>query len=196
MTGEKRTRDEEAPPGRELDGSGTPDDRLVSDARSSRPPDPTAHTSGRGDRELPPVVLRPLRPSDHALVRSSLLREMRDADLCRSMSDAAFHALASPMLSALVLDNAAAELLVAHSEDDDDQIVGWIAWEPSYGRLLYAYVKSPFRGFGVFGLMFEATGLPEDCLFALCTRDGWSLQSRFPGARYEPRVVRRVSVSY
>jgi GNAT superfamily N-acetyltransferase len=119
---------------------------------------------------------------------------MREGDYYRELSDEAYRDIVRPQLVSLVFDVTQGEpdpyIAVACSEDDPDQIIGWVAWEPDSPRLLFLYVKSPFRRFGIATALLAETGLPDDFVYCLKPPRAHRFLRRWPSARYQPLTRR------
>lgn len=106
----------------------------------------------------PRFLTRPARESDHAFIHSSFLESYRKCEETSGIPHRLFFDVFKREFVEVVKRF---KVIVAHPEDDDDEIAGWIAF---YGPVLgWIYTKkSTFRHCGAGRLLWNAAGLGID----------------------------------
>lgn len=103
-----------------------------------------------------PVLLRRADPkSDIPFVTNSWLKSYRDAFAVAGIPNRLYYYYHHKVLEHLLPRSV---VVVACSEDDSDQILGWIAAEMLENQVLvihYCYVKSTFRGLGIASMLVD-----------------------------------------
>ncbi len=97
-----------------------------------------------------PVTLRQIRPTDISFVFSSWLKSYRTSYFAMKVANEIYFREHQKIIEMAI---ACGEVTVAVNQEDDDQILGFICYEPHrFNSLLtvhYIYVKSPYRKLGV-----------------------------------------------
>jgi GNAT superfamily N-acetyltransferase len=94
------------------------------------------------------LVIREGRSSDHALVIDSIVQTYRASPHAQGASNAALASLVEPLLAA---PDSHWRLAVAHPEDDDDTILGFILFGVGFRvpTIGWVHVRGPFRRHGI-----------------------------------------------
>lgn len=125
-----------------------------------------------------PIRIRGPVPDDCDTIVDSWLRSQRDETHYALMSHAVYSESRHHVVTRLLQRS---EVRIACSAESDWQVFGWACVEP--GTLHYAYVKAPFRRFGIFAQLIE--GLHG----ARCSATGhkWPMLVAKYGFTYDPR---------
>lgn len=97
-----------------------------------------------------PVRLRTRAPGDDAFIYSSWLKSYRQSPAAKEFSNDVYYSGQSRLIARLMKE---ATILLACSQDDEDQVYGYICFGP--GLLHYLYVKHAYRGYGIARLLTE-----------------------------------------
>lgn len=108
--------------------------------------------------EATPLKLRPAVPGDVAFLSSTWKQNFwRESPWANRIRWPIFDAGHAPIVQRLLERS---KVLVACDPTLEDEIAGYLVWEPNV--LHWAYVKPAFRRAGVFSSLLAATGLPAD----------------------------------
>lgn len=103
-----------------------------------------------------PVTLREATSNEHQFVFNSWLKSYKDSYFAMDIPAHVYYQEHHNIVKGLIERS---KVLLAVNQDDDDQILGFVVFEP--GRISftpvihYMYVKSPFRYLGVGTELFE-----------------------------------------
>lgn len=115
-----------------------------------------------------PIVIRLARKKDIAFITSSWLKSYRDSEAVRGVPNGVYYRLHHKVLETVIPRSIVA---VAVSQDDPDQIIGWVCAE-RHGNILtihYVYVKYMFRRHGVAKKLVQLLVDTEKAEVLLCT---------------------------
>lgn len=98
---------------------------------------------------MTPIVIRPASVDDAAFVISSYLKSQRNEGHNALMSNDVYYARVKPRVERMIARD---QVIVACSPEDAWHLYGWLAYEP--GVVHYAYVKFPYRRFGIGRALF------------------------------------------
>lgn len=136
--------------------------------------------------------IRPMADTDRSFVIAAWLNNYRrESYFAARVTDKVFfyhhHAIVERLL-------ARSRVLIACDPSDENEIVGYIVWEP--GVLHWVYVKKAFRKFGIGRSLLSATDLPDDLagvhithptkLWFTTKQHGEGLEAKFPAAIHNP----------
>jgi hypothetical protein len=100
-------------------------------------------------------LVRPDRETDRALIYSSFLHSMRDEDPFSGIGNDVFYETMKGACSAML---ASFTTLIAHPEDDPDEIAGYLIFKADTIGFLYTK-KDPWRRLGAARKLLEASRL-------------------------------------
>lgn len=136
----------------------------------------------------PAIRIRPRLADDTALISATWKQSFwRESLWGHAVRWPVFNAGFSKVVERLL---ARSTVLVACDPGSDDDILGYLVFEP--GALVWAFVKPAFRRAGIFTALLAATGLPKDLLgieAVCCTRPwlGWpAMVDKATGAPLKP----------
>lgn len=111
----------------------------------------------------PPLAFRAYRGSDASFVYSAWINSYKDSERAGIIPDHVFYGVTKTVVNSLMARGM--QIILAVNPDDDDQLVGFIAYEPSV--LHYCFVKDIFRRTGVAKALLEFADLgnPTACTF-------------------------------
>lgn len=95
--------------------------------------------------------LRLAKPEDTNFIVNSYLKSYRGSPESRAISEESYYGLYKKRLEGM-----AGAIVVATSQDDDDQILGYAIGHGSDLIIHYVYVKYPFRGLGLAKVLLKA----------------------------------------
>jgi hypothetical protein len=96
-------------------------------------------------------------PSFQNFIINSFLKSYRDSK--KELNNQEYYST----YSKIILDFISRfEIKVAVNPDNQDQIYGWLMCDPVSNCLIYAYVKYPFRRFGIFNELCMKSSLDWD----------------------------------
>lgn len=100
-----------------------------------------------------PALIRAVREDDINFIYSSWLKSHRRSTYAQAMSADVYYDNHKKLLTHL-LDRG--QILVACNQDDEEQIFGWIVFEPLKETMIlhYVYVKDPYRRLGLANRLF------------------------------------------
>lgn len=143
-----------------------------------------------------PIRIRRARKKDFPLITNSWLKSFRDASWVRGCPNSVYYGYQHRIIEQLIPRSM---VLCAVSEDDHNQIFGWIVaevlkagGEDSEERVLavhYCYVKHPFRKLGIARQLLatlEATEQPILTMFTAKTPACGKLDLKRRGLVYNP----------
>ena len=118
------------------------------------------------------VVIRNAVMTDRSFVLSSWLKSYRKARYFDGWDNKRYYSDENGYQHRIkqILNRVETRLVVAHFEEDPDEILGWAAGEPPDG-LHYVYVKQPFRNSGTPNGE-EDLNLADRLISAICPRFG------------------------
>ena len=103
------------------------------------------------------ILIVPPNPDFHNFIINSFLKSYRDSK--KELNNQEYYL----NYSRIILDFISKfEIKVAVNTDDPDQIYGWLMCDPVSNCLIYAYVKYPFRRFGIFNELCMKSSLNWD----------------------------------
>ena len=143
------------------------------------------------------MKIRPGRNTDLPLVMSSWLRSYRDgfdrSDFGGPIPCGLYYEV-TRATAVLALGAACAELLVACSDEHEDDIIGWsLTLRHKPPVIVYVYVKPEFHRLGYGSRLLAAAGALPDALAAFWTPLlGSVLKKHWAGIRVRPRTLRGV----
>ncbi len=122
-----------------------------------------------------PVAIRAYRPDgDMPFVYKAWITSYRTSDRAGTVPDHVFYALTKIAINQLLARGM--KIALAVSPDDDDQILGFIAYEAPGPVLHYCFVKDMFRRQGVASLLTAyANFAPDGPLFCTHWTEGAAL---------------------
>jgi GNAT superfamily N-acetyltransferase len=139
------------------------------------------------------LCLRPARASDSNFICSSWLKSYEMSPYARFMVPKLFYAFHKPILESILQKSL---VVVAHSSDDSDQILGYIVYSPTDSHLYvhYCYVKQVYRNMGIASALFRRlwAGLTyKDDVIATHATDNFKFLTRTWPMLYNPYSIER-----
>ena len=102
------------------------------------------------------LIIAP-NPSFHNFIINSFLKSYRDSK--KELNNQEYYSTYSKVILDFISKH---EIKVAVNPLDCNQIYGWLMCDPVSNCLIYAYVKYPFRRFGIFNELCMNSGLDWD----------------------------------
>ena len=96
-------------------------------------------------------------PNFHNFIINSFLKSYRDSK--KELNNQEYYSTYSKVILDFISKH---EIKVAVNPLDCNQIYGWLMCDPVSNCLIYAYVKYPFRRFGIFNELCTNSGLDWD----------------------------------
>jgi hypothetical protein len=133
-----------------------------------------------------PVALRAMRPSDEPFVYAAWIGSYRTSAQAGVVPNHLFYAVTKAAVKQLLARGM--RVVLAVNPDDDDQLLGFVAYEP--GVLHYIFVKDLVRRCGVATALLAFAGFQSD---APVLHTFWTPDARFIGERriHRPDIARR-----
>lgn len=107
-------------------------------------------------------AIRRAIPADFNFIMNSWTESYRRSSFARLIPKYTFHTNHHDLMEK-TLENSS--FLCAVSNDDPNQIFGWVCFEPNEKTLHYIYVKHPFRDLGIAKKLLEQSTGTEEVTF-------------------------------